>query len=195
MEATTAMKVLVVGGPSVGKTSLINQFVGTTGAHAQLKQTTFFTSKEKAVAPVRTLILNTQNVTSEVHFEEKVLFGDTLPTNPDELAQFDGVFLVFDQARQKSFLALPNQLKQLRQVFATQARQPLVILVANKQDLSRKDVDATSVKNFATANALPFICTSAKAGINTKSALMMMTSMLSQRPVATPLALDIARTL
>lgn len=33
MEATTAMKILVVGGPSVGKSSLINQFVGTKGDH------------------------------------------------------------------------------------------------------------------------------------------------------------------
>ena len=111
MEATTAMKILVVGGPSVGKSSLINQFVGTKGDHTQLRQTTFFTSKEKAVAPVRTVMLNTRNGTSEVSFEEKVLFGDTAPTNPEELAQCDGVFLVFDQARQKSFLALPNQLK------------------------------------------------------------------------------------
>ena len=93
-----------------------------------------------------------------------------------------GVFLFFDLTQKQTFENLSSWL----QTISDNSSDPLVVVIANKNDLQGHEVSHDEISKFCRDRDLPFFLTSAKTGENIQNAICFMISELSKRQIQSP---------
>ena len=161
------LKIILVGDSGVGKTSLVNRYMGY-DFQQNLKSTVNVDFKIKSIS-----------VSAEVGAE--LTIWDTcgqerfksLTRNYFKDAQ--GIVLVYDVGEMNSFDNLHVWLKEIKE---NSKKDPAIILVANKIDLEERKVTKEKGIKFAEKNGLMYAETSSKEGINVDSPFEKLTNTL-----------------
>ena len=155
------IKIIVLGSPSVGKTSLIRRFVDN-------KFKDSYVSTIGVDITRKTLPLEENCIVSESLWD---IGGQWNQLSPYRIRFYQGAnfaFVVFDLTRKSTFENLQKWIDDLQK--HTQTRIPL-LLIANKADLTEEvDVDEELIKAFAEKLRCPYLITSALTGINVEAA-------------------------
>jgi len=168
-------KILLLGDPAVGKTSLINKFIQGR-----------FEVDYKATIGVD-IMSKTVYVDG---FEIKLSLWDI--AGQDKFRFFRNVFyrgasgaiLVFDLTRLSSFTNLDNWVKELNEYVKDKI--PLII-IGNKLDLiSTRAVKTLEAKGFAEKLEAPYLETSAKTGLGVNESFTTISKIIFKKPYYTP---------
>ncbi|MHA1718924.1 MAG: GTP-binding protein [Promethearchaeota archaeon] len=153
-------KIIVLGAPGVGKTSLIRRFVDDKFA-------------ESYVSTIGVDISRKEVIISETCTVNESLWdigGQAQEMAPHRKRFYQGAnfaFLVFDISRKSTFEKIKNWEDDLRNSIN---RQVSVILIANKTDLEEHEVKLEEIKEKALSLNCPFLLCSAKSGSNVNDA-------------------------
>lgn len=148
-------KVILIGDSSVGKTSIISQFV-------------YRYFEEKTQATISTQLMCTKAITVDLSTTADLVIWDTCgeeryrSVTKSQYHNSNGVMLVYDVHNDKS---LPNLDQWYHDVLVNTDQYAYIILVGNKVDLERK-VKLKDVEQFAKEKQIPFFEISAKTGLN-----------------------------
>jgi small GTP-binding protein len=159
-----AKKVLLIGDPSVGKTSLVRKFV------LDIFDDKYLTTLGTKVTN-KTMILNSPELNKNV--ELKMLIWDVMGQKEYKLIQesayqgSSGAIVVGDLSRKETLDNLGNWVSDL---FNISGVIPL-LFVANKLDLiDTASADVTELENLSMSYEAPYYLTSAKTGENVENA-------------------------
>ena len=161
-----AFKLLLVGEPEVGKTSLIKRYVDNFFEEGyQITLGVDFLSK--------TVTLDGDDGDQELIYQIWDVAGQSGFTNFRHLylKKAHGVFLVFDLSRIEETY---NKLKRWRDDVQEQSPTAKIIVIGNKDDLSGGKLPNTKEKILEDLNAQEFITTSAKTGSKVEDAFITM---------------------
>ncbi len=160
-------KIMLIGNPSVGKTSLVRKFVLDTFSDKYLTTLGFKVMKKK---------LTFRNA-KDNNIELSLLIWDMMGQTNDSLTPLrayknaHGAILVCDLTRKNTLIYLPHLTKAL---FKINSNIP-IIYVANKNDLANKNqFDDAELAEISEANNAPYIKTSAKTGENVETAFRLI---------------------
>jgi len=153
-------KILLLGPPAVGKTSLWNQFINqsfkedyseTIGVQISVKELTFRNAIVK---------LNVFDIGGQARFKDlrQNFYGATA-----------GALLIFDLTREETFYKLEEWIQELEEVLGYQIP---FLLIGNKSDLVKKKrkFKPDTAKSFTKMYNTPYIETSAKTGEGVRDA-------------------------
>jgi len=153
-------KILLLGPPAVGKTSLWNQFINQTfkddysetiGVQISVKELTF----RNAIVN-----LNVFDIGGQARFKDlrQNFYGATA-----------GALLVFDLTREETFYELEEWIQELEDILGYQVP---FLLIGNKSDLVKKKrkFKPDTAKSFTKMYKIPYIETSAKTGEGVRDA-------------------------
>ncbi len=168
-------KVLILGSPAVGKTSLLNRFV-----------------KEEFKVDYHTTI-GAKFLTKEI-----IVSGDKGDENTAQLSLWDvggqsafidlrttfyrganGALIVFDLIREKTFNEVETWQEEM---YRTLNKEIPFVLIGNKSDLIKKEgrkVNIIDAKRFAKDKKSVYIETSAKTGMNVEKAFRELTRIIA----------------
>ena len=152
------LRIILVGDSGVGKTSLVNRFMGND-----------FQENNECTINVDFKI-KTISSSSSIGAELKIF--DTcgqekyISTTRQYFKGTHGIVLVFDVCDLQSFKNLSNWMKEIKN---NSDINPEIILVANKIDLEDRKVSKETGKKFADKNNIMYVETSCKKGINIDS--------------------------
>ncbi len=163
-------KIIIVGDPNVGKTSLILRYTGnafrrsyvpTLGVHVTNK---IFKVEDAVVQ------LTLWDIGGQVKFEtmrQQFYRGS------------DAVFLVFDLTRNETFNSIPKWFSDVRQQLKGRSDELIGFVIGNKNDLTeQRIVTESDANNLASKLNLGFIETSALQGENVNYAFSTIASLL-----------------
>ncbi|MEM2109299.1 MAG: Rab family GTPase [Candidatus Odinarchaeota archaeon] len=175
MKPSYRFKILLLGDPAVGKTSLINKFV----------------QERFEVDYKATIGVDIMSKTVYVDgFEIKLSLWDI--AGQDKFRFFRNVFyrgasgaiLVFDLTRLSTFTNLDNWVKELNEYI--KGKIPLII-IGNKLDLtSMRVVKTLDAKGFAEKLSSSYLETSAKTGLGVNESFTTISKMIFKKPYSTP---------
>ena len=162
---TYEIKIVFLGDSDVGKTSIIKRFC---------------TNKFDEIGPISTISVAYSNKTLKVDpfTEVNMKIWDTAGQEKYRamtrgyIRGAQGIFLVFDLSKKKSFEALNSWLDEIKG--ADIDNNCVKILIGNKSDFIKKEVDETSANKFAEENNMKYLAVSAKDGVNIESMFEIM---------------------
>ena len=163
------LRIILVGDSNVGKTSLINRFMGndfqenyqcTINVDFKIKTITFSSSIAAELKIWDTCGQERFKSLTSKYFKDA-----------------HGVVLVFDVSDLSTFKNLPFWLKEIKNKSNSKI-QPEIILVANKIDLKDRKVTNETGKEFANKNKIMYVETSAKNGLNIDSPFEKLANVL-----------------
>jgi len=167
---TSKLKLLVVGDPHVGKTSLLLQYV----------EQTF---SEKVISTLGGVDYKTKNISYNGQ-EFNLQIWDTagqerlLALTASYYSNADGILLVYDVTEKDTYDNIKQWLQEIDR-YAPLARK---VLVGNKIDMNtKKVVDQSIAKDYADSLPAPFIETSAKDGSNVAEAFQTLVAEIVKR--------------
>jgi small GTP-binding protein len=167
-------KFVVIGDTSVGKTSLITQFVP--GAYS---------SPTFASIAVDFLcrLVDLDGTKVKVQIWDALLYGERFPNlYRGYFRSVHCVFLVFDVTHRDSFRHVTKWLHQTHEYCNTPAT---VLLIGNKCDLAdQREVSTEEAKEYASERGLAYVETSAKTGENVEGAFLDATRCVLDRVLA-----------
>jgi len=163
-------KVVLLGAPAVGKTSLVfrfvqnrfkDEYITTLGADFLIKEITF----EKIKLKVKLLLW-------DIGGQKR--WADIRPTY---LTGADGAIIAFDLTRKRTFEEVPQWIEDLNKYCLTDDKVPHV-LVGNKhdlEDLELREVDKKTIDDYLKNNKSHYFSTSAKTGENVERMFQVAT--------------------
>jgi small GTP-binding protein len=161
------LKIILVGDSGVGKTSLVNRYMGY-DFQQNLKSTVNVDFKIKSIS-----------VSTEVGAE--LTIWDTCgqerfrSMTRNYFADAQGIVLVYDVGEMNSFDNLDVWLEAIKD---NSKKDPAIILVANKIDLEERKVTKEKGTKFAEKHGIMYAETSSKEGINIDSPFEKLTNTL-----------------
>ena len=161
-----AFKLLLVGEPEVGKTSLIKRYVDNFFEEGyQITLGVDFLSK--------TVILERDEGEQELIYQIWDVAGQSGFTNFRHLylKKAHGVFLVFDLTRSEETL---TKLERWRDDVKEQSPNAKIIVIGNKEDIAEGKVPGSKEEILKKLEAEEFITTSAKTGSKVEDAFVQM---------------------
>ena len=163
------LRIILVGDSNVGKTSLINRFMGndfqenyqcTINVDFKIKTITFSSSIAAELKIWDTCGQERFKSLTSKYFKDA-----------------HGVVLVFDVSDLSTFKNLSFWLKEIKNNSNSNIK-PEIILVANKIDLKDRKVTKETGKEFANKNKIMYVETSAKNGLNIDSPFEKLANVL-----------------
>jgi small GTP-binding protein len=165
-------KILLIGDPAVGKTSLIRRFV------LDIFDDSYLSTLGTKVTN-KTMILNPPEITQKV--ELKLMIWDVMGQKEYQMIQesaymgANGAIIVGDLVRKETLDNLGNWVSDL---FNITSVIPLVF-VGNKVDLVNPEtIDREKLEHLAMSYEAPFVYTSAKSGENVENMFQIIANML-----------------
>ena len=152
------LKVILIGNSYVGKTSLVNRFMGHEFQESyQCTINADFKIKLISLDPSTSAELTVWDTCGQERYKSitRSYFKDA-----------HGVILVYDVGNIKSFNSLPSWLTDIKN---NSNLDPNIVLVANKIDLEHREVTKEKGQRFAEKNGLIYTETSSKEGLNVDS--------------------------
>ena len=149
-------KIILIGDSAVGKTSLINRFMGFEyNENSICTINADFKLKSISIDPSTRAELTVWDTCGQEKFRAmtRQYFKDA-----------HGIVLVFDVNEESSFKGLPLWLKEIKN--NCNNSDVSIILVGNKIDLAQRKITKEDGNKFALKNGLMYIETSSKEGIN-----------------------------
>ncbi len=155
-------KIVILGAPSVGKTSLINRFVHHKFTEAYLSTIGLNVVKKTIKIESYTIDL----VLWEVAGQEKMI--------ENYLKSSEGVIIVIDISRSESYLQLEKQIENVKKVVPDAE----ILIIGNKKDLlSQQEMELT----IANMPIKPHYVSSAKTGENVEDCFTNMGTALVEK--------------
>lgn len=163
-------KVVLLGAPAVGKTSLVIRFV----------QDRF---KDEYITTLGADFLIKEVVFEELNIKVKLLIWDIggqarwKDIRPTYLVGADGAIIIFDLTRKRTFTEVPDWLEDLNKFSQFEEKVPYV-LVGNKHDLEEfelREVSKEDINKYIEENKVQFFNTSAKSGENVEKMFRVAT--------------------
>ena len=159
------IKVIFLGDSNVGKTSIIKRFCK---------------NKFDEIGPISTISVAYDNKTIKVDpfTEVDMKIWDTAGQEKFRsmtrgyIRGSQGIFLVFDLSKKKSFDSLNNWLDEIKGVNIDD--NCVKMLIGNKSDFAKKEVDENIANKFAEENNMKYLSVSAKEGVNIESMFEIM---------------------
>ena len=155
-----SVKIIVLGAPGVGKTSLIRRFVDDKFAESYVSTIGVDISRKE-------VIIKEDCTVNESLWD---IGGQAQEMAPHRKRFYQGAnfaFLVFDISRKKTLEKIFSWEKDIE---ASINRQLSVILIANKMDLETQEVDLEEIKQKAAELNCPYLLCSARTGSNVMDA-------------------------
>ena len=152
------LKIILVGDTSVGKTSLVNRFMGY-DFEENLKCTVNADFKIKSVSI-------SSNIGAELTVWDTCGQERFRSMTRQYFKDAHGVVLVFDVGDLESYNNLSSWMKEIK---TNSNRDPEIVLVANKIDREDRKVTKETGMKFAEKNGIMYTETSSKEGINIDS--------------------------
>jgi small GTP-binding protein len=162
-EQSRRMKVVVIGGPNVGKTSIINVYVSApSGLPASPTVQLAFSQATERIGDV-TIHLQICDTAGQERFQSVC---------PNFYRDAQAALVVFDVTCQKSFQKIHEWIDELA---ATMPESFIVIVIGNKVDLTEERlVTRESALEYCNANDVSYLETSAKTGHGITTAFQMV---------------------
>ena len=171
------LRIILVGDSNVGKTSLINRFMGndfqenyqcTINVDFKIKTITFSSSIAAELKIWDTCGQERYRAMTRQYFKDAL-----------------GIVLVFDISDLNSFKNLSFWMKEIKN-YSNSNIKPQIILVANKIDLKDRKVTIETGKEFANKNKIMYVETSAKEGLNIDSPFEKLSNVLINKMKENP---------
>ena len=178
-----AKKILLIGDPSVGKTSLVRKFV------LDIFDDKYLTTLGTKVTN-KTMILTPAELKQKV--ELKMLIWDVMGQKEYKLIQesayqgASGAIIVCDLSRDDTMENLNSWVSDLFNISGVIP----VVFVGNKIDLiDQSNLDATNLENVAMSYESPFFLTSAKTGENVEDTFKALGNIIINNSISDLLSL------
>ena len=159
------MSLLTIGNQSVGKTAILNIFIG-----GQFEEKTLMTIGQDCRIVNRTIKIDNEDVKQQVKIWDssgQERFRDIVVSSAKNT---NGIFLIYDVTSQKTFDDLQGWIESIEK--AKDLKTFPFIIMANKIDLKDKRVITQEQgKAFAASKNMPYFETSAKTGEGLNEAL------------------------
>jgi len=162
-------KILLLGEPAVGKTSLVHRFVYDIFDDYYISSIGVKITKKTILLSAEEDHKSSQNV--EINF---LIWDIEGQRGRKELGKSyysgaEGAFLVCDLTRKETFDVLPDWISELEKL---EGRIPIVLII-NKNDLKENArIDENDIKGLASKYRATYLFTSAKSGLNVENAFM-----------------------
>ncbi|XP_031428770.1 ras-related protein Rab-1A-like, partial [Clupea harengus] len=160
-------ELLLIGHSGVGKSCLLQRFVDDT-----------YTESSRATVEVDFKIIEMDGKTVKLQIWDTA-GQESCSTMTSHYRRAHGIIIVYDVTHQESF----NNVKQWLEEIECYAPENIPkLLVGNKSDLvSKKVVDFSTAKEFATSHNIQILETSVKNGSNVEMVFIHMTSKIKRR--------------
>ena len=155
-----SVKIIVLGAPGVGKTSLIRRFVDDKFAESYVSTIGVDISRKEVK-------INEECIVNESLWD---IGGQSQEMAPHRKRFYSGAnmaFMVFDITRKDTFEIIDGWEKELE---TSINRHLSVILIANKTDLEKHEVEIEEIKQKASSLNCPYLLCSARSGSNVNDA-------------------------
>ena len=163
-------KIILIGDSSVGKTSLVNRFMGMDyEENYACTINADFKKKSLSIDPSCSAELVIWDTCGQEKFKAitRQYFKDA-----------NGIILVYDVNNENSFKGLYSW---LNEIYSNTSNDSCIVLVGNKIDISDRKVTKEEGEEFAKKNKLLYLETSSKNGINIEEPFIKVTNMIIQK--------------
>ena len=164
-----SIKIILLGDVSVGKTAIINRYID--GKFDDNYSCTINVQSRK-----KKISFN-QDISIEMSIWDTCGEEKFRAITRQYYRESNGILLVFDLNRNKTFLNLTKWMKEIKEVAP---KDVLIALIGNKVDLKR-EVNKNDVENFAEENNLIYYEISAKDGINVDFAFEKLAKVIIEK--------------
>ena len=164
-----SIKIILLGDVSVGKTAIINRYID--GKFDDNYSCTISVQSRK-----KEISFN-QDISIEMSIWDTCGEEKFRAITRQYYRESNGILLVFDLNRNKTFLSLTKWIKEIKEVAP---KDVVIVLVGNKVDLNR-EVNKNDVENFAEENNLIYYEISAKDGINVDFAFEKLAKVIIEK--------------
>ena len=164
-----SIKIILLGDVSVGKTAIINRYID--GKFDDNYSCTINVQSRK-----KKISFN-QDISIEMSIWDTCGEEKFRAITRQYYRESNGILLVFDLNRNKTFLSLTKWIKEIKEVAP---KDVVIVLVGNKVDLNR-EVNKNDVENFAEENNLIYYEISAKDGINVDFAFEKLAKVIIEK--------------
>ena len=159
LEGDFSVKIIVLGAPGVGKTSLIRRFVDDKFAESYVSTIGVDISRKEVK-------INDNCIVNESLWDIGGQAQEMAPYRKRFYTGANHAFIVFDITRRSTF----DKIQSWREDLENSNLQLSFILIANKTDLENSEVTLEEIKQKASELSCPYLLCSAKSGSNVNDA-------------------------